>query len=227
MTLAPGTQLGPYEILEPVGAGGMGEVYRARDPRLDRDVALKVLHPGIADNPTRRARFEREAHAISRLSHPNICAVYDVGDQDGVAYLVMEYLDGESLEQRLRRGALPATLALKLSIQIADALDAAHRRGIVHRDLKPANVMLSGQHVKLLDFGLAKIRADDDVDAATALDATKSLTTERTLLGTLHYMAPEQLEGCDTDARTDLFAFGAVLHEMLTARKVFDGASVA
>jgi serine/threonine protein kinase len=227
MTCGPGTRLGPYEVLALLGTGGMGEVHRARDTRLNRDVAVKVLRLGIADNPIRRMRFEREAQAISHLSHPNICAVYDVGEQDGIAYLVMEYIEGESLEQRLRRGALSATTAVRLAIQIADALDAAHRRGIVHRDLKPANVMLSGQHVKLLDFGLAKLRDIDVAEAATARDATKSLTAEQTLLGTLHYMAPEQLEGREVDARTDLFAFGALLHEMLTARKAFDGASVA
>src|SRR5262245_6965804 len=170
MPLAPGTRLGPYEILTPLGAGGMGEVYRARDSRLGREVAIKILSPGLADNPTRRVRFEREAQAISRLSHPNICAVYDVGEQNGAAYLVMEYIEGESLEQRLRRGALPAGTALRLAIQIADALDAAHRRGIVHRDLKPANVMLAGQHVKLLDFGLAKLREDQAAETAGAFD---------------------------------------------------------
>ena len=158
VSLAPGARLGPYEIITAIGVGGMGEVYRARDTRLNRDVAIKVLPPGVADNPIRRARFEREAQAISRLSHPNICAVYDVGEQDGVAYLVMEFIEGESLEHRLRRGPLPANVALSLAIQIAEALDAAHRHEIVHRDLKPANVMISGENLKLLDFGLAKLR---------------------------------------------------------------------
>ena len=175
----------------------MGEVYRARDARLNRDVAIKILPAGIADDPVRRMRFEREAQAISRLNHPNICAVYDVGAQDGVAYLVMEDIDGESLAQRVRRGPLPAATAIRWAIQIAAALDAAHQRGIIHRDLKPANVMVSGQLVKLLDFGLAKLRAgaDDDVAAVAALESTISLTAERSIVGTLHYMAPEQLEG--------------------------------
>lgn len=221
-------RFGPYEVIALIGTGGMGEVYRARDTRLNRDVAVKILPPGIADNPVRRARFEREAQAISSLSHPNICAVYDIGAQDGVAYLVMEYIDGESLEKRLRRGPLSPATALRWAIQIAAALDAAHRRGIVHRDLKPANVMVTGQHVKLLDFGLAKLRGGDDAaEAAAALETTKSLSAERSLVGTLHYMAPEQLEGREVDPRTDLFAFGTVLYEMLTARKAFDGASAA
>jgi len=229
MTCGPGTRLGPYEVVALLGAGGMGEVYRARDTRLNRDVAIKILPPGIADNPVRRARFEREAQAISSLSHPNICAVYDVGTQDGAAYLVMEFIEGESLEKHLRRSPLPPATALRWAIQIAGALDAAHHRGIVHRDLKPANVMITGQHVTLLDFGLAKLRGGDDAaaDAAAALESTKSLTAEHGVVGTLHYMAPEQLEGRDIDPRTDLFAFGAVLYEMLTARKAFDGASAA
>jgi Tol biopolymer transport system component/tRNA A-37 threonylcarbamoyl transferase component Bud32 len=230
MAIPIGARFGPYEVIAPIGTGGMGEVYRARDTRLKRDVAIKILPAGIADNPLRRGRFEREAQAISRLNHPNICAVYDVGTQDGVAYLVMEYIDGESLAQRLRRGPLPAATAVRWAIQIAAALDAAHRRGIIHRDLKPANVMVTGQLVKLLDFGLAKLRAGDDGDAAAAvaaLEPTISLTAERSIVGTLHYMAPEQLEGRAIDPRTDLFAFGAVLYEMLTARKAFDGASEA
>ena len=170
MALAAGARFGPYEIAAPIGTGGMAEVYRARDTRLNRDVAIKILPAGIADNPIRRARFEREAQAISSLNHPNICAVYNVGTQDGVAYLVMEYIEGESLAQRVRRGPVPPTTALRWAIQIAGALDAAHRRGIIHRDLKPANVMVTGQVVKLLDFGLAKLREGDDAaDAAAAL----------------------------------------------------------
>jgi Tol biopolymer transport system component/tRNA A-37 threonylcarbamoyl transferase component Bud32 len=216
-------------VLALLGAGGMGEVYRARDTRLNRDVAIKILRAGLADHPVRRARFEREAQAIASLSHPNICAVYDVGAQDGVAYLVMEYIEGESLERCLRRGPLPPVTALRWAIQIAGALAAAHRRGIVHRDLKPANVMVAGQQVKLLDFGLAKLRDEDNAAAGTsaALEATKSLTAERAVVGTLYYMAPEQLEGREIDPRTDLFALGTVLYEMLTARKAFDGASGA
>lgn len=227
MALAAGARFGPYEIIAPVGTGGMGEVYRARDTRLNRDVALKTLQTGVADNPVRRARFEREAQAIAHLNHPNICAVYDVGTQDGIAYLVMEYVEGESLAQRLRRGPLALPAALRLAIQIAGALDAAHRRGIVHRDLKPANVMVTGQAVKLLDFGVAKLRLDDDATDAAAREHTISLTAERSVVGTLHYMAPEQLEGRASDARVDLFAFGAVLYEMLSARKAFHGASDA
>ena len=229
MAIPSGARFGPYEVIAPIGTGGMGEVYRARDTRLNRDVAIKILPAGIADNPVRRVRFEREAQAISRLNHPNVCAVYDVGTQDGVAYLVMEYIDGESLAQRLRRGPLAATTAVRWAIQIAAALDSAHRRGITHRDLKPANVMVTGQLVKLLDFGLAKLRAGDDAaaDAVAALEPTISLTAERSVVGTIHYMAPEQLEGRAIDPRTDLFAFGAVLYEMLTARKAFDGASEA
>jgi serine/threonine protein kinase/Tol biopolymer transport system component len=229
MTLTAGTRFGPYEVIKPLGTGGMGEVYRARDTRLNRDVAIKILPPGIADNPVRRARFEREAQAISRLNHPNICAVYDVGTQEGVAYLVMEYIEGESLAERLRRGPVPPVTALRWAIQIAGALDAAHRRGIVHRDMKPANVMVTGQLVKLLDFGLAKLSCEDSAAAGTAaaLEPTISLTAERHFVGTLHYMAPEQLEGREIDPRTDLFAFGTLLYEMLTARKAFDGASEA
>jgi eukaryotic-like serine/threonine-protein kinase len=217
MALAAGARFGPYEVIAPVGTGGMGEVYRARDTRLNRDVALKILQAGFVDNPLRRARFEREAQAIAHLNHPNICAVYDVGAQDGIAYLVMEYIEGESLAQRLRRGPLAPPAALRLAIQIAGALDAAHRRGIIHRDLKPANVMVTGQAVKLLDFGLAKQRSEDDATvAAAAREHTISLTAERSVVGTLHYMAPEQLEGREIDARADLFAFGAVLYEMLS-----------
>ena len=216
MAIPSGARFGPYEVIAPIGTGGMGEVYRARDTRLNRDVALKILPADIADNPVRRGRFEREAQAISRLNHPNICAVYDVGTQDGVAYLVMEYIDGESLAQHIRRGPLQAATAVRWAIQIAAALDAAHRRGIIHRDLKPANVMVTGQLVKLLDFGLAKLRATDDdaaapADAVAALEPTISLTAERSIVGTLHYMAPEQLEGRTIDPRTDLFAFGAVV----------------
>jgi len=205
----------------------MGEVYRARDTVLNRDVAIKILPAAFTDNAVRRARFEREAQAISRLNHPNICAVYDVGTQDGRAYLVMEFIEGESLADRLRRGPVPAPTALRLAIQIAAALDAAHRRGIIHRDLKPANVIITGELVKLLDFGLAKLQSDDVPADAALLESTISLTAERSVVGTLHYMAPEQLEGQAVDRRTDVFAFGAVLHEMLTGRKPFDGSTDA
>ena len=225
MILAAGQRLGPYEIVGTLGRGGMGEVYRAHDRRLGRDVAIKILPPSVADNPARRARFEREAQALSQLSHPHICAIYDVGDADGLAYLVMELVDGESLEQRLRLGPLPWKMALPWAIQIAAAIDAAHRRGIVHRDLKPANVMISDAGVKLLDFGVAKLL--EEPDAAHGAGPTASLTAEQRIIGTLHYMAPEQLEGRAVDARADIFAFGVTLYEMLTARKAFDGVSAA
>jgi eukaryotic-like serine/threonine-protein kinase len=221
--LRPGDLIGPFEIVALVGQGGMGEVYRASDTRLHRDVALKTLPAGIANSDVRRARFEREALAISQLNHPNICAIYDIGVHDGVSYFVMEYVDGESLAHRLRRGPLEWPVAVKWAIQIATALDAAHRRGITHRDVKPANVMVSGDLVKLLDFGLAKHGTTDD--ELPSADATVTLTAERTVVGTLHYMSPEQLEGRDIDSRTDVFAFGTVLYEMLTARKAFAGDS--
>jgi len=224
MSIAPGTRLGPYEIVGSLGEGGMGEVYRARDTRLQRDVAVKTLPAGVANNPNRRMRFEREAQTISQVSHPNICAIYDVGDHEGVAYLVMEYIDGESLADRLRRGPIPWTTALPWAIDIASAIDAAHRRGIIHRDLKPANVMIGESGVKLLDFGIAKLLEESD---ATRLAPTASLTGERQLLGTVHYMAPEQLDGRDVDQRTDVFAFGAMFYELLTGRRAFDGANAA
>lgn len=228
MAVPAGARFGPYEVIALVGAGGMGEVYRASDTRLNRDVAIKILPAQIADDPLRQARFEREAQAVSRLNHPNICAVYDVGTDDGVAYLVMEYVEGESLAQRLRRGPIPVTTALRWALQIAAALDGAHRRGIIHRDLKPANVIVSGQLVKLLDFGLAKFEdGDHHAEPAVAVEPTIGLTAERSVIGTVHYMSPEQLEGRGVDQRTDLFAFGSVLHEMLTARKAFGGTSHA
>ena len=234
MTLAAGTRLGPYEVLSPLGAGGMGEVYRARDTRLDREVAVKVLPTHLSDNPEFRQRFEREARAISQLSHPNICALYDVGNQDGVEYLVMELLDGQSLAERLEKGPLSTDLVLKLGIQIADALDKAHRQGIVHRDLKPGNVMLTKSGVKLLDFGLAKLRASTTAkeisqlsSLPTELSPSQPLTEQGTVLGTFQYMAPEQLEGKDADSRTDIFSFGCVLYEMATGRKAFTGRSRA
>jgi serine/threonine protein kinase len=227
--IALGTRLGPYEILAPIGAGGMGEVYRARDTRLDRTVAVKVLPDHLASSPEVRQRFEREAKTISALSHPHICALYDVGNQDGVEYLVMEYLEGKTLSDRLVKGPLPLEQLLRYGIEIADALDRAHRQGIVHRDLKPGNVMLTKSGVKLLDFGLAKaMEAPSAGSGLTALPtAARHLTQEGTILGTFQYMAPEQLEGKEADARTDIFAFGAVLYEMATGRKAFEGASQA
>jgi len=234
LTLSAGTRLGPYEVLSPLGAGGMGEVYRARDTRLDREVAVKVLPTHLSDNPEFRQRFEREARAISQLSHPNICALYDVGNQDGVEYLVMELLEGQSLAERLEKGPLATDLVLKFGVQIADALDKAHRQGIVHRDLKPGNVMLTKSGVKLLDFGLAKLRAStvsreisELSSLPTELSPSRPLTEQGTIMGTFQYMAPEQLEGKDADARSDIFAFGCVLYEMATGRKAFTGKSRA
>jgi Tol biopolymer transport system component/predicted Ser/Thr protein kinase len=228
MTLAAGTKLGPYEILSPLGAGGMGEVYRARDTRLERTVAVKVLPSHMSSSPEVRQRFEREAKTISQLSHPHICALYDVGNQDGTEFLVMELLEGETLSERLAKGALPLEQTLRYGIEIADALDKAHRQGIVHRDLKPGNVMLTKAGVKLLDFGLAKAMAPAaSAGSLTALPTQQGLTQEGTILGTFQYMAPEQLEGREADARTDIFAFGCVLYEMATARKAFAGSSQA
>ena len=231
MAISTGTRLGPYEILAPLGAGGMGEVYRARDTRLDRTVAIKVLLSDVSASPEARQRFEREAKTISQLSHPHICALYDVGSYEGIEYLVMEYLEGETLSDRLARGPLPLEQTLRHGIEIADALDKAHRQGIVHRDLKPGNVMLTKSGVKLLDFGLAKLRQGESQPLASRLSALATqgtpLTAEGTILGTLQYMAPEQLEGREADARTDIFAFGAVLYEMATGRRAFAGKSQA
>ncbi len=229
MPLAAGKRLGPYEILAPLGAGGMGEVYRARDTRLDRTVAVKVLPTHLSSSPEIRQRFEREARTVSQLAHPHICALYDVGHQDATAYLVMEYLEGDTLADRLSaRGALPLELALRYGIEIANALDAAHRHGIVHRDLKPGNVMLTPSGVKVLDFGLAKALAPtSSASALTALPDEKPLTATGTLLGTVHYMAPEQLEGREADARTDIFALGLVLYQMVTGKRAFGGATQA
>ncbi len=217
MTVVPGTRLGPYEIVAPIGAGGMGEVYKARDTRLERSVAIKILPPEFAQNAHLKIRFEREAKAISQLSHPHICTLYDVGEN----YLVMELLEGETIAERLSRGPLPLTDVLKFGIQISEALGRAHRAGIVHRDLKPANVMLTRSGAKLLDFGLAKTgKQVIDLDGLTA---QKSLTQEGTILGTFQYMAPEQLEGDEADQRTDIFALGLVLYEMVTGKRAFEG----
>jgi Tol biopolymer transport system component/predicted Ser/Thr protein kinase len=227
--LSAGARLGPYEILAPLGAGGMGEVYRARDTRLERIVAIKVLPEHLSSSPEVRQRFEREARTISALSHPHICALYDVGNEQGVEYLVMEYLEGESLAQRLARGALPLEQTLRYGMEIADALDRAHRQGIVHRDLKPGNVMLTSSGVKLLDFGLAKaLNPEGPVeDLTTAPTEAKDVTAEGTILGTLSYMAPEQLEGKKADTRTDIFALSTTLYEMAAGRKAFSGSSQA
>jgi serine/threonine protein kinase len=227
MTLAAGARLGPYEIVGAIGAGGMGEVYKARDTRLDRTVAIKVLPPHVASDPAFRQRFEREARTISSLDHPHICALYDVGSDAGTDFLVMQYLEGETLAARLAKGPLPLERALTHAIEIADALDKAHRQGIVHRDLKPGNVMLTKSGAKLLDFGLAKLIAVGAGLARPDVTVTGPMTAEGTILGTLQYMAPEQLEGKDADARSDIFAFGCILYEMLTGKRAFKGDSQA
>jgi eukaryotic-like serine/threonine-protein kinase len=237
MSLASGTKLGPYEIQSPLGAGGMGEVYRARDTRLDRTVAIKVLPQGLADTPEVRQRFEREARAVSSLNHPHICALYDVGNQDGIEYLVMEYIEGETLAKRLESGPLATTDLLRYAIEVADALDRAHRQGVIHRDLKPGNIMLTKSGAKLLDFGLAKASAPPlagDFSSSPTVSRplvgkaqTDALTAQGTIVGTYQYMSPEQLEGGEADARSDIFSFGSVLYEMATAKKAFAAKSTA
>jgi Tol biopolymer transport system component len=230
--LTPGSRLGPYEIVSRIGAGGMGEVFRARDTRLERNVAVKILPAEFAGNASLRLRFEREARAISQLNHPHICTLHDVGSDGGVEFLVMELIEGETLADRIARGPLPLADVLKFGAQIADGLDAAHRAGIVHRDLKPGNIMLTRAGAKLLDFGLARTNAAPSSSASAPIDETaahesrtafKPLTAEGTIVGTFQYMAPEQLAGEEADARTDLFALGCVLYEMLTGRRAFQG----
>ena len=236
MPLASGTKLGPYEIQSPLGAGGMGEVYRARDTRLDRTVAIKVLASHLSSSPELKQRMEREARAISSLNHPNICHLYDVGSQDGADYLVMEFLEGETLAERLRKGAMPLSETLAIGATIAEALAVAHRQGIVHRDLKPGNIMLTKSGAKLMDFGLAKATAAgfDGASKAPVLSAAPTmsgatpispLTTAGALIGTIQYMSPEQIEGKEADARSDLFALGGVLYEMATGGRPFEGKS--
>jgi len=240
MPLAAGTKLGPYEIQSPLGAGGMGEVYRARDTRLDRTVAVKILPSHLSENPEARQRFEREARAISSLNHPHICVLHDVGSQDGTSFLVMEYLQGESLEARLRKGPLPLKQALEVGVQICEALEKAHRAGIVHRDLKPGNIMLTASGAKLLDFGLAKpavatlVQTSGDhgltpstptMNLSALTPAAGTLTQQGTIVGTFQFMAPEVLQGREADARSDIFAFGGVLFEMITGRRAFEGKS--
>ena len=232
MPIAAGSHLGAFEILSLLGAGGMGEVYKARDTRLERIVAIKVLPAHLADNPELRERFEREAKTIAGLNHPHICTLYDVGRQDGIDFLVMEYLEGETLAMRLLKGPLPLEQVLRYAIEISDALDKAHRKGVTHRDIKPGNVMLIKSGTKLLDFGLAKLK-QAAVPAAMPVSQMPTLsqnpTIAGTLLGTVQYMAPEQVEGKvdEIDGRTDIFAFGAVVHEMATGRKAFEGKSSA
>ncbi|MEZ4649461.1 MAG: protein kinase [Candidatus Eisenbacteria bacterium] len=230
MPLEPGVRLGPYEIQAALGAGGMGEVYRARDTRLDRTVAIKVLLPHLSANESVRQRFEREARSISQLSHPHICALYDVGRENDTSFLVMEFLEGRSLADRLSEGPLRSDETLKYGAQIAEALAAAHRQGLIHRDLKPANVILTPTGAKLLDFGLAKALPEAtglSSELTAALTMATPLTTAGTLVGTFQYMSPEQLEGQEADARSDVFAFGATLYEMATGQKSFDGKTQA
>src|SRR6266436_5597288 len=233
MPLSAGTKLGPYEIVAPLGAGGMGEVYRALDTRIDRTVAVKILPAHLSEKPEARERFEREARSISQLSHANICQLYDLGQQDGIHYIVMEYLEGETLAARLARGRLPVEQVLRYGAEIAEGLDAAHRSGVIHRDLKPGNVMLTRMGAKLMDFGLAKT-APLVTPQSSALSATMTspnlahpLTAEGTVIGTFQYMSPEQLEGKEADSRSDIFSFGAVLYEMATGKKAFEAKSQA
>ena len=229
MAIVPGKTVGPYQILSAIGAGGMGEVYKARDTRLDRTVAIKVLSAHLADRADLRERFDREARTIAGLNHPHICTLFDIGHQDGIDYLVMEYLEGETLADRLKRGPLPMEQALQYAIEISDALDKAHRNAITHRDLKPLNIMLTKSGTKLLDFGLAKLQQESK--PATPFSELATIqggeTAEGTILGTLQYMAPEQVEARPVDARTDIFAFGAVVYEMTTGKKAFEGRSQA
>jgi len=229
MELSAGTRLGPYEILAPLGAGGMGEVYRARDTRLERDVAIKVLPAETAADPKLKARFEREARVISALAHPNICTLHDVGEQDGRTFLVMEHLVGETLAARLKKGPLPLEQVLGVATQIADALTAAHKQGVVHRDLKPGNVMLTKTGAQLLDFGLARLTAHGEQPAVESLTSAPTkeapLTAQGSILGTLPYMAPEQVEGKPADARTDLWALGTLVYEMVTGRRAFEAST--
>lgn len=231
--LTVGSRLGPYEIQSPLGAGGMGEVYRARDTRLDRTVAIKILPDHLAENPKAQDRFQREARAISALNHPHICHLYDVGAQDATSYIVMEYLEGETLADRLRKGPLALEQFLRIAIEICDGLEKAHRSGVIHRDLKPGNIMLTKSGAKLMDFGLAKAIAPESTDALalsrtlSASPAAQPLTAQGTIVGTYQYMSPEQIEGKEADTRSDIFSLGCVFYEMLTGARAFDGKSSA
>jgi len=227
MPLTAGTKLGPYEIQSALGVGGMGEVYRARDTRLDRSVAIKILPAHFSSDPVRRQRFEQEAKIISGLNHPYICTLYDIGQQDGVDYIVMECLEGESLAERLEKGPLPLDHVLKFGAQIADALDKAHRSGVVHRDLKPGNIMLTPTGAKLLDFGLAKPAALLATTTTLTADPPSPATAQGTFVGTCRYMSPEQVNGEELDGRSDIFSFGAVLYEMVTCHHAFEGKTSA
>ncbi|MGB8864099.1 MAG: protein kinase, partial [Candidatus Sulfotelmatobacter sp.] len=232
MALTSGTKLGPYEIQSALGAGGMGEVYLARDTRLDRTVAVKILPPHLSSNLEAKQRFDREARAISSLNHPNICTLHDVGHQDGTDFLVMEYLEGETLADRLMKGPLSPEQVLKYGIEICEGLEKAHKSGVIHRDLKPGNIMLTKSGAKLMDFGLAKATPAHE-PPASSLTMTLSgpsgqpLTAHGTVLGTFQYMSPEQLEGKEADARSDIFSLGAVLYEMASGRRAFTGKSQA
>src|ERR1700675_4186996 len=233
MGLATGTKLGPYEIQSPLGAGGMGEVYRARDTRLDRTVAVKILPSHLSENLEAKQRFDREARAISSLNHSSICTLYDVGHQGGVDYLVMEFLEGETLADRLRKGPLAAEQLLKYANEICEGLEKAHKTGVIHRDLKPGNIMLTKTGAKLMDFGLAKT-TPAETPHASSLTMTSSgplpalpVTAQGTGLGTFQYMSPEQMEGREADARSDIFALGAVLYEMATGKRAFEGKTTA
>src|SRR5215469_108805 len=227
MTLAAGSKLGPYEIKALLGAGGMGEVYRACDTRLERTVAIKIVPAQFSSDPVRKQRFEREAKTISSLNHPHICVLYDVGNQDGVEYLVMECIEGETLSKRLEKGPLTLDQVLKYGAQISGALDKAHQNGVMHRDLKPGNIMLTATGAKLLDFGLARPTATSATLATMTEMATaqSQMTQEGTIVGTFQYMSPEQVEGKELDGRSDIFSLGAVLYEMLTGKKAFEGKS--
>ena len=231
MSLTSGTKLGPYEILSPLGAGGMGEVYRARDTRLDRSVAVKILPSHLSEDAEAKQRFDREARTISSLNHPNICTLHDVGHQDGVDYLVMEYLEGQTLADRLSKGPLPVEQVLRYGIEICDGLEKAHRSGVVHRDLKPGNIMLTKTGAKLMDFGLAKTSIAAAASGLTANltspPGSHPLTAQGTVVGTFQYMSPEQIEGREADARSDIFALGAVLYEMVTGKRAFEGKTAA
>src|SRR5271166_362868 len=238
MAITTGTKLGPYEIQAPLGAGGMGEVYRAKDSRLDRTVAIKVLPPHLSSDVESRQRMEREAKAISALQHANICTLHDIGSQDGTDFLVMEYLEGQTLAARLEKGPLPIDQVLKIGIEISQALEKAHQQGIVHRDLKPANIMLTKAGAKLMDFGLAKptvpfaaqavgpfTPSTPTINLAQLSAAAPALTQKGSMVGTCQYMAPEVLQGAEADGRSDLFSFGCVLYEMATGRRAFEGKS--
>jgi len=243
MALTSGTRLGPYEILSPLGAGGMGEVYRAKDTRLDRTVAIKVLPSHLSSDPELKQRMEREAKAISALQHANICTLHDIGSQDGTNFLVMEYLEGQTLAEGLAKGPLPLDQVLKIGTEIAQALEKAHQQGIIHRDLKPANIMLTKAGAKLMDFGLAKpglakpevaiagraagpfTPSTPTMNMASLTAVASPLTQKGSVVGTFQYMAPELLQGAESDARSDLFSFGCVLYEMITGRRAFEGKS--